>query len=110
MEIKNETEEIFEKMHLEELEKIFNKDDIDLNNKNNVFLKCQLSEQEAIDGCTKKIKFMQICENGKIETNEIDVKIPQGIKNASSIVCYGQGNYIKEQNKRSNVIIKVEIK
>lgn len=109
MKIRNETEEVFEKMHLEELEKIFNKDNIDLNNKNNIFLKFQISEQEARDGCTKKIKFMQICENGKKEPNEIDVEIPKGIKNASSIVCYGQGNYIKEQNKRSNVIIKVEI-
>ena len=96
MENKNEIEETFEKMNLEESKKIFDKGKVDLNDKNNIFLKCQISEQEALNGCTKKIKFMQICENGKAEPNEMNVKIPKGIKKDSSIIFYDQGNFIKE--------------
>ena len=93
-----------------ELKKIFDKGKVDLNDKNNIFLKCKISEQEAINGCTKKIKFIQVCENGKKKTTEMDVKIPKGIKKDSSIIFYDQGNYIKELNKRSNIIIRIEIK
>ena len=100
MEIKNE---------IEELKNIFDKGKVEINDKNNIFLKCQISEQEALNGCTKKIQFMQICENGKTESNELDVKIPKGIKKDSSIILYNQGNYIKELNKRSNIIIKIEV-
>ena len=107
MEIKNEIEETFEKMNLEELKKVFDKDKDDLND---IFLKCQISEQEAINGCTKKIKFMQICENGKTEPTEMDVKIPKGIQKGQSIILYNQGNYIKELKKRSNMIIEIQIK
>ena len=110
MENKNEIEETFEKMNLEELKKIFDKDKVDLNDKNNIFLKCQISKQEALNGCTKKIKFMQICENGKAKQSEMDVKIPKGIQKGQSIVYYNQGNYIKELEKRSNIIIRIEIK
>ena len=83
---------------------------IDLNDKNNIFLKCKISEKEALDGCTKKIKYNYICENGKKENNIINVKIPKGIQKDQSIILYGDGNYIKELDKRSNIIIKVEIK
>ena len=110
MENKNEIEETSEKMNYEELKKIFGKGKVDLHDKNNIFLKCQISEQEALNGCTKKINFMQICENGKAEQTELDVKIPKGIKKDSSIIFNNQGNYIKELEKRSNLIIKIEIK
>lgn len=110
MKNKNEIEETFEKMDHGELKKIFDKGKIDLNDKNNIFLKCKISEQEAINGCNKKIKFIQICENGKKKATEIDVKIPKGIKKDSSIILYNQGNYIKELNKKSNIIIGIEIK
>ena len=93
-------------------EENFNMDvkNVDLNDKNNVFLKCKISEQEALDGCTKKIKYNYICENGKKENNIINVKIPKGIQKGQSIIVYGDGNYIKKLDKRSNIIIKVEIK
>ena len=107
---KNEIEETFEKMNLEELKKIFDKDKVDLNDKNNIFLKCQISKKEALTGCTKKIKFLQVSENGKAKTTEMDVKIPKGIQKGQSIVYYNQGNYIKELNKRGNIIIGIEIK
>ena len=96
----------------EVFEENFKKDikNIDLNDKNNVFLKCKISEQEALDGCTKKIKYNCIREDGKKENNIINVKIPKGIQKDQSIVIYGDGNYIKELDKRSNIIIKVEIK
>lgn len=93
-------------------EKSFNKDikNIDLNNKNNIFLKCKISEQEALNGCTKKIKYNYLREDGKKENNIINVKIPKGIQKGQSIIYYDQGNYIKEINKRSNIIIEIQIK
>ena len=62
-----------------------------------------------MDGCTKKIKYNYIREDGKKENNIINVKIPKGIQKGQSIIFYGDGNYIKELDKRSNIIIKVEI-
>ena len=93
-------------------EENFNMDvkNVDLNDKNNVFLKCKISEQEALDGCTKKIKYNYIREDGEKENNIINVKIPKGIQKNQSIILYGDGNYIKELDKRSNIIVKVEIK
>ena len=93
-------------------EENFKKDikNIDLDDKNNVFLKCKISEKEALDGCTKKIKYNYIREDGEKENNIINVKIPKGIQKNQSIILYGDGNYIKELYKRSNIIIKVEIK
>ena len=72
--------------------------------------KNEISEHEALNGCTKKIKFMQVCENGKAEPTEMNVKIPKEIQKGQSIILYNQGNYIKELNKRSNIIIEIEIK
>ena len=111
MEIKNKTEEKFNEINMEELKKIFekNKNDIDLNDKNNIFIKCKISKQEALKGCNKKIKFKQICENGKKEKNMINLKIPKGIQNNQSIILYNQGNYIKEKDKISNIIVNVKI-
>lgn len=88
----------------------FEKGKIDINNPNNIFLKCKISKQEALNGCIKKIKYNQIDENGEENKNTIDVKIPKEIKNNQSIICYNQGNYIKELETRSNIIIKIEIK
>ena len=96
---------------LADLEKNFNMNekDIDLNDKNNIFLKCLVTHQEALNGCTKKIKYNYICEDGKKKNNIINVKIPKEIQKGQSIVIYGNGNYIKELDKRSNIIIKIEI-
>ena len=111
MEGKNEVEETFNEISNEELKKVFekNKKIIDLKNENNIFLTCKISKQEALNGCNKKIKFKQICENGKKEQNTLDIKIPKGIQNNQSIVYYNQGNYIKEYDKMSNIIIKIDI-
>ncbi len=86
------------------------KKDVDLNDKNNIFLKCKISEQEALNGCTKEIKYKQICEDGKKENNIINVKIPKGIQKGQSIILYNNGNYVTEKNQMGNVIIKIEIK
>ena len=101
----------FSNFDIKVLEKIFNKDtkDGDLNDKNNVFLKCKISKEEALNGCTKKVTYKQIDENGEKNKNILDVKIPKGIQKGQSIIYYDQGNYIKELNKRSNIIIEIEI-
>ena len=102
------TEKVFSDFG-EIFEKNFKKN-IDLNDKNNVFFKCKILEEEALNGCTKKINYNYIREDGKKENNIINVKIPKGIQKGQSIIFYGDGNYIKELDKRSNIIIKVEIK
>lgn len=86
-----------------------NAKEFNINDENNIFLKCKISKQEALNGCTKKIKYKQICEDGKERQNMIDLKIPNAIQNNQSIVLYNNGNYIKEKNQMSNVIIKIEI-
>ncbi len=94
----------------EEIFKRFEKGKVDINNPNNIFLKCQISKQEALDGCTKQVKYKQTDENEKENKNIIDVKIPKGIQKGQSIIYYNQGNYIKELETRSNIIIEIEIK
>ena len=99
-----------------DFEKVFeenfniDKKDAYLNEKNNIFLKCKISKQEALNGCIKKIKYKQICEDGKKRLNIINLKIPNIIQNNQSIILYNNGNYVKEKNQMSNVIIKIEIK
>ena len=83
---------------------------VNINDKNNIFLKCLITDQEALNGCIKKIKYNPIDENGKKNENTLDVKIPKGIQNNQSIVYYNEGNYIKELKTRSNIIIEIEIK
>ena len=97
-----------EKIIQQEFEK--NKPEVNINDKNNVFIVCRITKQEALSGGIKKIKYNQICENGKKEKNIIDVKIPKGIQNNQKIIIYNNGNYVKNENKMSHLIIKIEIK
>lgn len=81
-----------------------------VNDKNNIFLKCLVTNKEALNGCVKKVKYNQICENGKKQKNIISVKIPKGIQNNQRIIIHNNGNYVKAENRMSDLIIKVEIK
>ena len=81
-----------------------------LEDENNIFLECKISKNEAINGCTKKIKYNQISENGKKQKNIINVKIPKEIKNNQKIIIYNKGNYMEQKNKWSSVVITINIK
>ena len=93
-------------------EEIFNKSmkEVDLNDENNIFLKCKITDQEALNGCTKKIKYKHICEDGTRKNNILNVKIPKGIQDNQKIIFHNEGNYLNSENKKSHLIINVKIK
>ena len=95
--------------NIEELQEIFQKerDTFKVEDKRNVFVKCSITKDEINKGRMKKIKYKRINETGKKEQNEILIKIPEDIKVGQSIIMFGQGNYIKELDKNSNLIIKI---
>lgn len=97
--------DVFENFNVEELQEKFQKerDTFKIEDKRNVFAKCSIEK----DGCIKKVKYKRINENGKKEENEILVKIPKEMKAGQRIIMYGQGNYVKELNKNSNLIIEI---
>lgn len=80
----------------------------DINDRDNIYVKCKISRKEARTGCTKSIKISRINTNGNKEKNIIQVKIPSQIENEQHIVIRGEGNYIN--NRYSNLIIKVILK
>lgn len=93
----------------EQLNQVLNtKHETNLSDKNNIFVSCKITKQEAEIGCTKKIKFNRITKTG-FKENAINIKIPTGIKNNQNIILIGNGNYLKE-NKYSDLVIKVNIK
>ena len=80
----------------EGLNQAFNtKNTTDLTDKNNIYVSCKISKNEADIGCTKKIKFNRLTATGT-EENSINVKIPAGIENNQNIVLIGNGNYLKD--------------
>jgi hypothetical protein len=98
---------------IEEIFKAFGKKDLtetDINDKNNIFLKCKISKEESVNGCNKEIEYKVIEQNGEKRKNKIKVNIPKNIQDESNIILRGAGNYIKNQDKRSNLVIKVKIK
>ncbi len=101
---------IFSDLNLEEIQKIFKEksDNFEIKDKRNVFVQYNITEDEANNGCMKKIKFNRININGKKEVNEIFIKIPAGIKRGENIIMYGEGNYIKELNINSDLIVEIK--
>lgn len=102
--------ENFNNLNVEELQNVFQEErnKFKIEDNINVFVKCKIAKKELQKGCMKKIKYNRINENGKKETNVIDVKIPSEIQTGQKIIIYGQGNYIKELNKNSCLIIEIK--
>lgn len=102
----------FENLKLEELQKIFQEESSQFNidDKRNIFVQCKIKENSINKEYIKKIKYNRVNKNGKKEVNEILVKIPIGIEAGQSIILYGKGNYIKELNKNSNLIVQIKLK
>ena len=82
----------------------------EINDKNNIFLKCKISKEDALNGTIKNIEYKSINQKGEKITNKINLKIPSNIKNGQSIILRDCGNYIKEQDERSNLVINIIIK
>lgn len=95
----------------EELKKEFeNVGKIDINDESNVFLKCKISKEDSQRGVEQWVKYKSINENGEKVERKVFIKIPSGIESGSQIVCYSEGNYIKEKGIYSNLIVNIEVK
>lgn len=94
---------------LEELQSDFQKGEFNIEDERNVFVECKITEEELTKGSTKIIKYNQINEVGKKKENEILLKIPQNIKEGQKIILHNQGNYIKEENKWSHLIVEMSV-
>lgn len=81
-----------------------------LDDKNNVFLTYKLSKEEALNGCEKEIKYKYINEEDKKITRKQKIKFPKNIKDGQNIAIIQNGNYIKELNKYSDLIITVTVR
>lgn len=97
----------FEDIDYKTLENAFNKTN-DLNNKNNIYIKCTLNKSEIIEGLEKTVTFKRKLENNKTEKAKINIKIPINIQNGQSIIIYGEGNCTKENF--GNLIVIIEVK
>ncbi len=80
----------------------------DINDKDNIYVKCKISRKEARTGCTRTVKISRINESGDKEHNIIQVKIPPEIENEQYIILKCEGNYVN--NRYSDLIIKVIIR
>ena len=98
-----------ENLDLEELQKSFQEGNntFKVEDNRNIFIQCNITKEEANKGCIKKIEYTRINENGKNVVNDIEIKIPKGIQKGQEIILFGEGNYIKELNRNSNLIVKI---
>lgn len=87
-----------------------NRNKVDLEDKNNIFLKYKISKSEALNGCEKEIKYKYLNEENKKDNKKIKIKFPKDIKDGQNIVIYQSGNYIKDLNKYSDVVITLNVK
>ena len=69
--------------------------EIPVNEKDNIYIKCSITKKEAITGCTKTIKT---------KNKRIQVRIPAGIVEGQKLILKGAGNGY------SDLIVKVIIK
>jgi len=91
-----------------ELEEALNsafKKDVDVDNINNIFVKCNITKKEAENGCVKAIKYIWKTEKKDNQKETIEVIIPKGIAEKRNLVIKSKGNYL-EDNSYSDLIIK----
>lgn len=82
----------------------------DINDKDNIYVKCKISRKEARTGCTRTVKISRINESGSTANNVIEVRIPAGIENGQQLILPWEGNYLQNKNIRSNLVIKIIVK
>lgn len=76
------------------------------NDENNIFINCKLNKNE----CKKIIKYKRKEKNNKRTFKKIEVKIPSDIKEEQKIIIHGCGNYIKEKDNYSDLVINILVK
>ena len=69
-----------------------------------------MNPNELKNGCTKNIKYKFRDKNNRNIIKRIEVKIPKNIQEGQKIIIYGCGNYIKERNQYSNLVINIVMK
>ena len=79
-------------------------------NENNIFINCKLNQYEIKNGCKKIIKYKFRDKANKKITKKLEVKIPKDIKEEQKIIIHESGNYIKEKNKYSDLVINILVK
>ena len=79
-------------------------------NENNIFINYKLNKNEAKNGCKRIIKYKSREKNNKQTFKKIEVKIPSDIKEEQKIIIHECGNYIKEKNKYSDLVINILVK
>lgn len=57
-----------------------------------------------------RLTYKQINCNGEKIKNKIKLKIPNNIQDGQSIIIRNCGNYIKEQDRMSHLVIKIKIR
>lgn len=87
-----------------------NRNKVDLEDKNNIFLKYKISKNEALNGCEKEIKYKYLNEENKKINKKIKIKFPKDIKDGQNMAICQSGNYIKDLNKYSDVIITLNVR
>ncbi len=99
----------FKNLKVEELQKEFQEErnEFKIEDKRNIFVQCKITKDEANKGCIRKIRYNRITTKETKESNEIFTKIPKGTKVGQNIIIYGEGNYVKELNKNSDLIIEI---
>lgn len=80
---------------------------LDYKDKNNVFINYKLNKEDLKNGCTKIIKYKSKDKYNKIIARKIEVKFPPCISEGQKIIISGCGNYKKENNSYSNLIITI---
>lgn len=86
-----------------------NKSEADTSSPNNIYTSAKIRKDESLNGCTKKISFKRLNENGKVEKSRMKVKIPQGIKDGTNIILKAEGNYLEDTKSRSDLVITVKV-
>lgn len=86
-----------------------NKQKSDATSKDNIYIDCKITEEEAKCGCSKIIKYSRINKDNKKVKNVITINIPKEIENGQNIVLCNEGNYL-ENEKYSNLVISINIK
>ena len=80
---------------------------LDDNSKNNIFINYKLDKNELRNGCLKIVKYKSTEKDNKKLSKKIEVKFPPNTKMGQKIIIYHGGNYIKETNSYSNLIITI---
>ena len=69
-----------------------------------------MNQYELKNGCKKIIKYKFRNKANKKITKKLEVKIPKDIKEEQKIIIHESGNYIKEKNKYSDLVINILMK